>query len=162
MSEDVLRSLGIEPVDTSQLRARLVEAGQVLAGVRLTETSRDGQVQATVDGTGVLLGLAITDRRRTPDDAPALSAAIVEAVRCAKARAAMAAQTGAAQALQPPQPVPRAVRPPSFVPPAFEPPPSEPPAEGAHPVAQQNADEQADFDEIDFLDDEPGDQQVTW
>ena len=96
MSEDVLRSLGLEPVDTSQLRARLVEAGQALAGVRLTESSRDGQVQATVDGTGVLLGLVIADRQRTSGEAPALSAAIVEAVRGAKARAASAAQAGAA------------------------------------------------------------------
>jgi hypothetical protein len=70
MNEDVLRSLGLEPVDTSQLRARLVEAGQALAGGRLTETSRDGQVQATVDGTGVLLGLVIADRQRTSSDAP--------------------------------------------------------------------------------------------
>jgi len=156
-SEDVLRSLGIEPVDTSQLRARLAEAGQALAGVRLTETSRDGQVQATVDGTGVLLGLAIADRQRTAGDAPALSAAIVEAVRGAKARAAAAAQASAAQALQPPRATPLPFVPPSFAPPAFE-----PPVEHAHPVARPDADEQADFDEIDFLDDAPGDQQVEW
>ena len=156
-SEDVLRSLGIEPVDTSQLRARLAEAGQALAGVRLTETSRDGQVQATVDGTGVLLGLAIADRQRTSGDAPALSAAIVEAVRGAKSRAAAAAQASAAQALQPPR-----ATPPPFVPPSFAPPAFEPPVEHAHPVARPDADEQADFDEIDFLDDAPGDQQVEW
>jgi DNA-binding protein YbaB len=150
MSEDVLRSLGIEPVDTSRLRARLVEAGQALAGARLTETSRDGQVQATVDGTGVLLGLAIADRRWSSNDAPMLSAAIVEAVRGAKARAASAAQAGAA-AEGPPQ------APPSYRPPAFE-----PPVEHAHPVARPEAEEQANFDEIDFLDDAPGDQQVEW
>lgn len=161
-SEDVLRSLGIEPVDTSQLRARLAEAGQALAGVRLTETSRDGQVQATVDGTGVLLGLAIADRQRTSGDAPALSAAIVEAVRGAKARAAAAAQASAAQALQPPRATPPPFVPPSFVPPSFAPPAFEPPVEHAHPVARPDADEQADFDEIDFLDDAPGDQQVEW
>jgi DNA-binding protein YbaB len=155
MVEDVLRTLGIEPVDTSQLRARLVEADQALAGARLTETSRDGQVQATVDGSGVLLGLAIADRRRSPDDAPAHNAAIVEAVRGAKARAAMAAHAGVAQALGRPQP--------PVEPPPVAPPPFEPPAEHPHPVASdEGAEDQASFEEIDFLDDEPGDQQVEW
>ncbi|WP_211769402.1 YbaB/EbfC family nucleoid-associated protein [Kutzneria sp. CA-103260] len=155
MAEDILRSLGIEPTDMSQRRGRMVEAGQALAGARLTEISRDGQAQATVDGTGVLLGLTISDRPRRAADAPALDAAILEAVRGAKVRAAMAARTEAASALGISKTEPPAVEPVE--------PPHGPEDHSHHPIARQDdEDEEVSFEEIDFVHGKSDDEQAAW
>jgi YbaB/EbfC DNA-binding family len=67
--------------------ARAAAAGRGMAGVEASAASRDGAVTATVDATGVLLRLTITDGGE-PLSRPQLAAAVLEAARLARAQAA--------------------------------------------------------------------------
>ena len=65
---------------------RLQDLGDSLNGIEVTETSSDGAVTVTVDGSAALVDLQLTDdiREMTPDE---FEAALVDTARTAATRA---------------------------------------------------------------------------
>lgn len=123
------------------------QAGELdarLAAARHTARSGDQLVTAVVTGQGKLLDLRIDDRALHGAHAQKLGLSIVEAVRAARATASASAlpQLNALFGKQPPPPVTPAAL-------AHPPAAAVPPRREAAPADEEN------FEELDFLTDEP-------
>ncbi len=81
------------------LQDQLERAQAELANQHVTGSSGGGLVEATVTGTGELVGLVIKPEAADPDDTETLADLVVAAVRDANARA-----MALAQATMPPMP----------------------------------------------------------
>ena len=81
------------------LQDQLERAQAELANQQVTGSSGGGLVEATVTGTGELVGLVIKPEAADPDDTETLADLVVAAVRDANARA-----MALAQATMPPMP----------------------------------------------------------
>ena len=71
-----------------QMQAQLARTQQQLADERLTGQAGGGLVQATVTGSGELVGLSISPEAADPDDTETLADLVLAAYRDASARAA--------------------------------------------------------------------------
>jgi DNA-binding YbaB/EbfC family protein len=75
-----------------QMQAQLEAAQQQLADVRVTGHAGGGLVEATVTGTGDLVGLVIAPAALDPDDTETLADLVLAAYRDASAQAVLRQQ----------------------------------------------------------------------
>jgi DNA-binding protein YbaB len=138
VTDDVLQQLDIHDRDFSGVQQKLTELAEGLGERRARGTSRDGNVTATVDGNGRIVDIVVRDEAVRSSHPEMIGPGVVEAIGLARGEGGRWMQKQITALLDPNQPAPE------------EPSPT-PPSPAARRRPRPLADEDENFEDIDFL-----------